>query len=146
MCDALFIGSDRELALIQFESGKTPIHIMNISEDEKTILDKINKAYVYYIGSYEGCGCGFRYGITEKEYGRKFVEQEEEIKGRKSVEALLHYLSSEINPGEEFILLNTWEGEFEQPVEKETTLNLNTFHLSDSFQFENHERIRILKQ
>jgi len=146
MCDALFIGADRELALIQYEAGKTAIHIMNISETEKTVLDKIGKPYVYYIGAYEGCGCGFRYGITEKEYGKEYVEPKEEIGGRRSVEALFEYLSSEIRPGEEFILFNSWEGEFEQPIVKETTINLTSLRLPASFQFENHERIRITRQ
>jgi|GEM_PF-4084816 hypothetical protein len=146
MCDALFIGADRELALIQYEAEKTPLHIMNISETEKTVLDKIKKPYVYYIGAYEGCGCGFHYGITEKEYGKEFVEPDEEIKGRQSVETLFQYLSSELKTGEEFILFNSWEGEFDQPVAKETTINLNTFQPPPSFQFENHERIRIIKQ
>jgi hypothetical protein len=146
MCDALFIGADRQLTLIQYEAEKTPIHIMNISETEKAVLDKIKKPYVYYIGAYEGCGCGFRYGITEKEYGKEYIEQEEEINGRASVDALFEYLSSQVKPGEEVILFNSWEGEFQQPIEKETTINLNIFQLPASFQFENHERIRILRQ
>lgn len=146
MCDALFIGADRELALIQFEYGKSFMHLTNISETEETVLNKMNKPFVYYLGAYEGCACGFRYGVTEAEYGAEFVDLEKETNGRKSVEALFQYLFSELRPGEEFVLYSSWEGEFEIPLETETTINLASFELPASFEFSNHSKTRIIRE
>jgi hypothetical protein len=67
MCLLLYLGADRELPLTDEGNADRPaFHVSLLPDISPAIQHLLNTRYVYYVGSHEGCGCGFGYESTEE--------------------------------------------------------------------------------
>ena len=58
MCLLVYLGSEVHLTLVEFEQEGGHISVENV-DAEASARAHLQQRYVYYVGSYEGCGCGF---------------------------------------------------------------------------------------
>jgi len=65
VCLALFVATDRPLPRIQYVEGVTRLSIHDVDSSDASIHEKLHKPYWAYVGAWEGCGCGFEYGLLE---------------------------------------------------------------------------------
>lgn len=70
---------------------------------EEIVRKHLSKPYVYYVGAYEGCGCGF---VLYDEYNG--YEEMELTNKQESREALKTFLSSLLQDGREAEILVCW--------------------------------------
>ncbi len=67
MCLLLYLGADRELPLTaEWNLDRPAFHVSVLRNPDPAIQHLLNTRYVYYVGSHEGCGCGFGYESTEE--------------------------------------------------------------------------------
>lgn len=67
MCLLLYLGADRELPITEESNADQPGFRVSVVVDViPGIRQLLNSPYVYYVGSHEGCGCGFGYISTEE--------------------------------------------------------------------------------
>jgi hypothetical protein len=90
MCTLLFLASDRPVRIIPWDPANPSFHVRELTDREQAIRQRVSRPYVYYVGSHELCGCGFRYSLPLEELWR---EVEEEAAARQSVQRLADYVS-----------------------------------------------------
>ena len=62
MCLAIYIASDIELSTSKWDKNSPSFYSESIEPNKHYGVDRhFSKPYVYYLGSHEGCGCGFMY-------------------------------------------------------------------------------------
>jgi hypothetical protein len=89
MCLVLYIGTKTDVPLIPWDEKKPAFNVALLSSEfEKQAVHHFGELKVHYLGSHEGCGCGFR-----QEGDMCDDEQDEERKANH--EALIVYLKSE---------------------------------------------------
>ena len=132
MCMALYIGSDNELPLIEWREGETPICVSALSassEEDDFASEYLTKPYKYYVGSWQGCSCGFTFNFTDENY-----DEEENVLGKQSVEALFKFIQTNVN-GAECELLSFWSGDQYNGIAHQSIIDLKKFTLDDKFEF-----------
>jgi hypothetical protein len=110
MCLAVYIASAKELPLVAWEEAQPAFYVDDVVPDDP-VRARLSMQNVYYLGSHEGCGCGFKYGVMPA----GLENQEEEAKGRAAVDALRAYVAKAAvdQPVE---LFACWEGEQQLPA------------------------------
>jgi len=129
---ALYIGSDNALPLIAWREGETPICISALdlsSNEDHFAAEYLMKPHQYYVGSWQGCGCGFSFDFTDEQY-----DEEGNVRGRQSVERLFEFIRSNVK-GEECELLSFWEGGQYGGISHQSSFDLREFALGDAFAF-----------
>lgn len=102
MCIALYIASDRPLPLTPqpvsvAEGTSSPtwpqeaqrFHTATLQPAQEAVRSHFNHPHVLYVGSYEGCGCGFNYG---RECPDVEVDAAHLTAARESVAELVRYV------------------------------------------------------
>ena len=59
MCWALYAASDRELPVIAWDNSAPAFYTSQIDEHDSAIKSQFSLSNIVYLGSHEGCGCGF---------------------------------------------------------------------------------------
>ena len=166
MCMMLYIGADNELPLMKFREKKSVISVRKLISDlsEDSLAKKrLTKKYKYFIGSWQGCACGFAFDFPEaareiseldekqkqemEAYFKKSVEDfiyESHIKGKQSVQALIDYIRDNTSGDSE--LVSFWADNVDDAVwESDGVIDLKSFVLGDSFKFSERQYITICK-
>lgn len=90
MCQALYIAADTPLPLIPWdEESSQPLVVRELRPAEEAVRSHFSKSHVYFVGTYEGCGCAFNFG---RDYPDWEVEEEELVAARQSIDSLSSYI------------------------------------------------------
>ncbi|MFT3685275.1 MAG: hypothetical protein QM783_10180 [Phycisphaerales bacterium] len=102
MCRVVYIASDRPLPLVPFEQG-TVFYIRAVTD----LADRVSLPHVQMAGAHSGCECGFE---------RLAAETSDPTSGATkatlaSREALVAYLTAQLEAGFQIELLTGWDEE-----------------------------------
>jgi hypothetical protein len=103
MCWALYMASDSEIPLVPWDDQAPAFNVTLLSETEAVVRKQFSLRNVAYVGSHEGCGCGFHF---HEEIGLN--EQAGELK---SLNELASYLTHVLQGGAIVELFFCWEGD-----------------------------------
>jgi hypothetical protein len=78
MCFTLYIGTPIKLPLIEWKKDQPGVHATNLKEYELGVLSRFSLPNVLYIGSDQGCGCGFRHALAEGKEWLSVVENDQD--------------------------------------------------------------------
>jgi hypothetical protein len=151
MCMMLYIASDVKLPLVPAgQDDYQPIYVDELSEYNLSVKKQFTKKYAFYIGSYQGCGCGFSYGeynIDTSELDESLIEffDDEQKKRKESVRELFNYISNSLENVSDIELYSCWAGKENEAPKHRLEINLADFSLSDKFSFEEDQLIIIRK-
>ena len=133
MCMAVYIASDAPLQLVQWNIDQPNFHVseLTVDENDEKVKGQFSKPFIYYVGAYTGCGCGFEYG--------RYPEYEDDVeKKRQSVNQFSKYLANALQESETIELFACWEGDqAEKPVKHGKLIPTDIG--GDSFWFEERE-------
>lgn len=104
----IYIASDFFLSTIDWDENDPKFYVQR--EQEADIKKKFTKQNIYYIGSSQGCGCGFGY---EDEFGLTYpaqAGQKEGIVESDDLHRLRDYITKAAETGE-LELFSYWDGE-----------------------------------
>lgn len=59
MCLAVYLASDKSLPLIAWSQEKPSFYVEELTSAEESVKTQFETPHIYYLGSHEGCGCGF---------------------------------------------------------------------------------------
>ena len=85
---AIYLAADEPLPLLNDHPGAVFYTAELRDKNDEAVRQHFTKRYVVYVGSFEGCGCGF-FKLEHAEY----AEPEEVESRRSSLSALAAYLS-----------------------------------------------------
>ena len=121
MCLAFYIGSNTELPTNSWDESNPSFFVEQAKEDYDMKIN-VSKDYIYYAGSHEGCGCGFKNNEEWVDFNKP-----EEVKkleaSKKSLNQLIDYLKRALNKTKELDLFICWEGEQEETPKEIKTIN-----------------------
>ena len=96
MCLSVFLASDRKLPTIPWNPLEPAFYVRQADELDADVGAVFSKRHLYFAGSHEGCGDGFRFGVEPVENP---ADEERERRGRRSVEELAAYLEQAARRG-----------------------------------------------
>lgn len=105
MCYVLYMASDKIRPLIPWGETSPAFHVKADDVDAEKTRPHFSKKYIYYLGSDEGCGCGF-----PREYDN-MLEPEELISIRENQRQLVSYLTSCLQDESFLELYGCWSGD-----------------------------------
>ena len=108
MCMASYIASDHPLPTSEWDSNRPAFYATGLARnDEEIVRRQFSKPFVYYLGSHEGCGCGFQHGQCAEYEG----EHESIIAAQESRRRLIEFVSAALGRQESVELFACWEGD-----------------------------------
>ena len=141
MCMMLYLGSDNALPLIEWrDDNEQPICVRNINcsyKDDQFASTQLTKKYQYYVGSWQGCGCGFQFDYINEEFDTDGNEL-----GKQSLETLFQYIRDHVCD-DECELFSIWAGEYKS--EHRDVIDLRGFKFGDCFRFLEGQYITVYK-
>ena len=93
MCMTLYLFTDNIVQEVEFNTNSLELHI-EASKEEAIRAWKIPRKNVYYIGSFQGCGCGWALTVDEDN-----LDDEERAGIRRDREELLRLLNGANSTG-----------------------------------------------
>ncbi|OJW15622.1 MAG: hypothetical protein BGO49_15335 [Planctomycetales bacterium 71-10] len=66
MCMMVYVASDHPLPTSAWDEARPGFHVEELSKRDEAVRKQFSKPCIYYVGSHEGCGCGFQYGQYEE--------------------------------------------------------------------------------
>jgi hypothetical protein len=98
-----YIGSNRELPLVPRREGENTVCVEELSPREEVVRRTVGLPHVRYVGSHEGCGCGF---LHEPDLNPEDVPQVLQSLGQ-----LADYIDRQLKLGCRVRLFCTWDGD-----------------------------------
>lgn len=155
MCIAVYIGATKKLPLAK-EVGEryTTFHVEAARDTEiSKIRNILSSPYIYYAGSFEGCGCGFGYedhsellqhieNVPDKDL-RSILKEDWEQR-YKSVGFLSKYLERVVHDGPIEVYV-TWEGTQGSPLRHQSTVTPDYFG-GKTFRLEEQSLFKIIEK
>ena len=117
MCLAVYIASNKQLPLIPWVEKNPSFCVIELTKNENGVKKQFSLEHVYYVGSHEGCGCGF---FKEGEAGEELVKIEE------NYNRLSTYILNAKENNSKIELFSCWEGDQASKVEKKEKITENT--------------------
>ena len=114
MCWALYAASDMELPIIDWDNSAPAFYTSQPDAHEARVKCQFSLSNIVYLGSHEGCGCGF-------------FNDEEPLAQANSCSALADYLALARSSGAALEVFLCWEGGQGNPASTRTQLSAAEF-------------------
>lgn len=113
MCYVVYIGTSQVLGTSEWDESNPSFFIEALSTvDQKEVRKQFSMENVYYVGSHEGCGCGFAY---DEEFDKGY----EDLNQRKaSVLKFNELLKDVLNKSGECEIFLCWGGDESEESER----------------------------
>jgi hypothetical protein len=139
MCLVLYLGSDKRRPLIAWDEAAPRFHVKDDDDDAKKASTHLRKSHVYYVGSDNGCGCGFR-----QEHD-SMIDDAEQLASKTDNQTLLHeYINRCLADEDSIELYSCWSGDEAQPMEFDRTICVDELIDSD-FWFAERQRTIVVQ-
>ena len=125
MCLAIYIASNIQLSPIPWIEDKPSFYVTELPKNEYEVKKQFALKYVYYVGSHEGCGCGF---FKEGETGKELSKVEE------NYDNLHQYILNARENGAIIELFSCWEGDQSSKPENNEKIHQSTLR-EEQFEF-----------
>ena len=119
MCNQVFISATRPLPTIPWVGPGASFHVEPLLGDSHgaEVRRWFTGPYVYRVGSWMGCGCGFRYARSGSRGEQSTPEFQ--VKGRASVARLREYLAAAVQDGEVEVYAAWLDAERAEPTTRD---------------------------
>ena len=106
MCMMVYVASDHPLPTSAWDEDRPGFHVEALSERDESVRRQFSKPFVYYVGSHQGCGCGFDWDVFEgvSEDDPEFAD------AKASRQGLFELLALGLRQGGELGLFACWDG------------------------------------
>ena len=139
MCLVVYMSSARERPTIPWDEKEPRFHVKADDPDSEKAQVHFSKPRVYYLGSDNGCGCGFR---RETDY---MIREAEELASKQDNQKRLHDHVSNCLADEEFVeLFSCWSGDEAEPIESRRDVELADV-ISENFFFAERQITRVFR-
>lgn len=102
MCWEIYLGSDVELPQVEWEEAAPAFNTQPLSETEERVRIQFLLPHVIYLGSHDGCSCGF--------FGEDYDEPEDKNQRSEDLKRLSKYLSEALEAGAILEMFLCWQG------------------------------------
>jgi hypothetical protein len=134
MCFAIYIGTTTTQTTGAFVANQTDLYLEEPGKDKEVIglRPKFKNRHIYYVGSYQGCSCGFAYDPSDPKEQDDDDDKEEEGRALKSVIALVSLIRN-LTKFDNVEFYCCWEGDWEEPIEKRLEVDITQIKLGTNY-------------
>ena len=132
MCLVLYLASDRPRPTIPWDAERPAFHVL-ADEPAAVVAAQFTKPHVYYLGSDQGCGCGFMQHF-DTQY--EDAGAEEKAVNQRGLHA---YVSACLRDEPAVELFSCWSGDESAEAESDRTVRVADL-LSRAFHFAERQR------
>jgi hypothetical protein len=134
MCHVLYMASGKERPLVSCDDSRRGFHVRHGAE---VALPHLTKPHLHYLGSDQGCGCGFQHLPLDM-----MEDEEQRATVKTNQEGLARYLSSCLADEESIELFTCWNGDESHPLEHRRDIHVSDL-LKDDFEFMEKELVTV---
>jgi len=139
MCLVLYLGSEKQRPLIAWDESAPRFHVKDDDVNSQKASTHLCKPNVYYVGSDNGCGCGFR---QEHDY---MIDDAEQLASKTDNQARLHeYISKCLADEDSIELYSCWSGDETLPIELDRTISVDDL-VDNDFWFAERQRTIVVQ-
>lgn len=124
MCLTIYVAADEPLPEIPWDKKNRAFNVQSVADKDR-VRRQFSKPYIYYVGSDEGCGCGFLPEDWKDPTGA------DALRNMANRERLHDYLVSAVQRGP-VELFAVWTGEESMPPEERAEVTpahfMSTWH------------------
>jgi hypothetical protein len=106
MCMTVYLASDVPLPTIPWEQSTPAFNVADLRAPDESVRKQFSKPHVYYVGSHEGCGCGFQHGQYPG-----FEEPDNIAAAVRSRRELTDYIRRALATQDSVELFSCWDGD-----------------------------------
>ena len=139
MCFVLYMASDRVRRTILWDEKQPQFHVKADDADARKTRSQFTKQNIYYIGSSDSCGCGFR---REPDWVLDQGDGEEKRSKQENQRHLHAYLRECLQDEDEIELFGCWSGEEGQQADTKRAIFVDEL-ITQEFFFDERERILV---
>lgn len=124
MCFVLYLGTQSEVPRIPWSENSPTLCTDHVGQRAQAVKDKFSLPCVTYVGSDQGCGCGFRHAMFQ---GGDWPEESivEPTEGSQSNHEALVALIQQYFASHPFVeLYGCWDGDFAEAVQHREEISL----------------------
>ena len=142
MCFALYMATDREVRGISWKEDQPALFILETGDNDRGVSKHFTKPFLRYVGSDQGCGCGFRHvmfqggGWPEE----SIINPDESVdEDRQTNHRQLHEVLTSLPEDCRCVeLYGCWEGDFDEACEGTAEIRVDdilepAFHFRERF-------------
>lgn len=119
MCFVLYLGTDQPVRTIPWDDRNPKLNTQDLTELDAGVARHFEAAHVKYLGSDQGCGCGFRHvSYQNGEWPEESMIGFEHYTGedqQPAQEQLHAFLKEQLAYVDRVELYGCWDGEFMEP-------------------------------
>lgn len=120
----IYIATDRQLPTIPYDEKDRKLNTADITSNEKTLKNVFSKSHFKYIGSDQGCGCGFRHALLHNGDWFNVVNNEETTFDNSNHVNLVDFISKNISDEKTIEILACWNGDHNESVKFQESIKL----------------------
>ena len=139
MCMVFYVGSDHPIPRQPWNESAPEFHVDDIPEDYAVVTRHFSKPHVCYVGSHEGCGCGFQ----SSEFP-EFDDPADLAAKRQQRARLTQLLRAALGKSETLELYTCWSGDESKEVESRDVVVPEDF-LSAREHFRERELLTVVR-
>jgi hypothetical protein len=130
MCFVLYIGTDEPLPTIPWDEKSRHLNTKDLGDHDKTVPKHFTKPWTKYLGSDQGCGCGFRHvtfhnGEWAEEWNTGNDAGYDGSDEDQIHRELFEFVASLISTNGTVELYGCWDGDFEDPIEHREVISVD---------------------
>ena len=101
-----YVGSDQPLPRIPWDRANPAFNVSDVPEENAGVTKHFSKPFVCYVGSHEGCGCGFQSNAYPE-----FDDPDELTVARQQRAQLAAFLRAALADSATLELFSCWSGD-----------------------------------
>lgn len=135
MCFVLYIGTDQPIPDIPWNEKERKFNTQEIGDHDQTVAKHLNKRNKKYVGSDQGCGCGFRFVTFQSgewpEEGMVAPNSDPDPDEQSNHQQLYDFIK-ELKE-EEVELYGCWDGDFSEQSKGKKEISLTDLLKADFY-------------
>jgi hypothetical protein len=133
----IFMSSAQEPPAVRWQPSAPAFHTRELKAEEDSVRSFLPARVVTYLGSHEGCGCGFQGADPELEH-----EEEQKVSARQSLQSLRRFVAEQLKHQTRLWLYASESDDLALGVRSTRTVTPRDLD-PDSFYFRNGELIEV---
>lgn len=118
MCMTLYLSANSKMPRIKWDKNSPAFNAKDLEESENAVRNYFSLSDVLYVGSDQGCGCGFRHALLSNGEWLNVIEEDNNSE-QINHQALLDYIRTYTNDGL-IEIYSSWNGDVNDlPICKE---------------------------
>jgi hypothetical protein len=137
-----YIGTMTEIPKISLNKNLPALNTKDISAKESEVRKHLSLPCVAYIGSDEGCGCGFRHALLQDRQWFPVVDEEDNDSQLKNQRQLFNFIVDNLKDQDFVEIYGCWDGDLSMNIEFQDEIELAEI-LETNFYFKERGQYKI---